>query len=524
MFLLTVTYFYVTIYSNDMSERNILDEIVNRRKSDIEQLGWEFGFDIPETRQRSVHSFLSSKGVILEVKRASPSKGDIAPDLDSAATALSYAKAGAAAISCLTETNYFKGTLGDLMKVCAAVDSFEKESGHSGPAVLRKDFLIDEKEIEIAYRAGADAVLLISRILPIEKMISMAKKCQELGITALVELRLEEDVDKLGEVLKFVDKKYIVCGVNSRDLATFTIDLLTPCKMLKKIRSVLGQDARVIFESGIRTPQSAAFVGSLGFAGMLLGEAAAKNPQVREELVRSFVDSKETANARFWNNFASDNGDRDNCSKTLVKICGLTNKDDAEAAAKLGADFLGFIFWKKSPRAAATSLITNCKLSITNCIKVAVIVDPDDAEAQTAIRLVKEGKLDVIQLHTIACARKFLANPEYRVLPHYAAINISCEEDIKLLDELFDMGEPRVLVDAQTAGKIGGTGKQISPDLVAKVQKKYKLWLAGGVTPENVTEIISTYKPELIDCASGVEAEPGKKDITKLEKLFEVLK
>lgn len=537
MFLLTVTSLYVTIYSNDMSERNILDEIVNRRKNDIEQLGWEFGFDIPETRQRPVHSFLSSKGVILEVKRASPSKGDIAPDLDSAATALSYAKAGAAAISCLTETNYFKGTLGDLMKVCAAVDSFEQESSCTGPAVLRKDFLIDEKEIEIAYRAGADAVLLISRILPTEKMISMAKKCQELGITALVELRLEKDVDKLGEVLKVVDKKYIACGVNSRDLATFTIDLLTPCKMLKKIRSVLGDDARVIFESGIRTPQSAAFVGSLGFAGMLLGEAAAKNPQVREELVRSFVDSKETANARFWNNFASDKGDRDKCkeqeslsqSKGLVKICGLTNLQDAEKSSELGANYLGFIFWNKSPRHATEEVVLQAQ-ALRHGQKgqgqmfVGVIVDPEDAEARTAIRLVKEGKLDVIQLHTIACARKFLANPEYRALPHYAAINISFEEDIKLLDELFDMGEPRVLVDAQTPGKIGGTGKQISPELVAKVQKKYKLWLAGGVTPENVAEITATYNPELIDCASGVEAEPGKKDITKLEKLFEVLK
>jgi len=284
--------------------RNILDEIVERRKDDISKLGWDFGFKIPENRQRPVHPFLNTKGVILEVKRASPSKGDIAPDLDSAATALSYAQAGARAISCLTEANYFKGTLEDLMKVCAAIDSYEKETGTTGPAVLRKDFLIDEKEIEIAYRAGADAVLLISRILPTEKMISMAKKCEELGLTALVELRLDEDVEKLAQVVKVVNPKYIAAGVNSRDLRDFTIDLLTPCKMLNKIRAVLGQDARVIFESGIRTPQSAAFVGSLGFAGMLLGEAAAKDPEVRNDLVKSFVEGEETENAKFWNEYA----------------------------------------------------------------------------------------------------------------------------------------------------------------------------------------------------------------------------
>jgi len=190
-------------------------------------------------------------------------------------------------------------------------------------------------------------------------------------------------------------------------------------------------------------------------------------------------------------------------------------------AAELGADFLGFIFWNKSPRhATETAAREAAALAGNTAYKVAVIVDPDDAEAQTAISLVKEGVLDIIQLHTINCARKFLANPEYRNLPHYAAINISSEEDVKLLDELFDMGEPRVLVDAQSKGKIGGTGKQISPELVALVQKKYKLWLAGGVTPENISQVIKDYTPELVDCASGVESEPGKKDMQKLEKFL----
>ena len=90
---------------------DILTTIVEKRKADIERLGVTFGFTIPEERSRPVHSFLTEKGVILEVKRASPSKGDIAPELESGATARSYAEAGARAISCLTETNYFKGTL-----------------------------------------------------------------------------------------------------------------------------------------------------------------------------------------------------------------------------------------------------------------------------------------------------------------------------------------------------------------------------------------------------------------------------
>ena len=118
---------------------DILTTIVEKRKADIKRLGVTFGFDIPEVRQRPVHPFLKQKGVILEVKRASPSKGDIAPDLNAAETARSYAKAGAAAISCLTETNYFKGTLDDLMAVCEAVPD---------TAVLRKDFLLTAEEVE----------------------------------------------------------------------------------------------------------------------------------------------------------------------------------------------------------------------------------------------------------------------------------------------------------------------------------------------------------------------------------------
>ena len=124
-----------------MAQKNVVAEIVERRKEDIAEKGFTFGFDIPEKRTRPVNPFMQEKGVILEVKRASPSKGDIAPELDSAETAKKYAENGASAISCLTEENYFKGSLQDLINVCNAVPDV---------AVLRKDFLIDEEESDIA--------------------------------------------------------------------------------------------------------------------------------------------------------------------------------------------------------------------------------------------------------------------------------------------------------------------------------------------------------------------------------------
>ena len=483
---------------------DILTTIVEQRKADIERLGVTFGFDIPEKRRRPLHPFLTQKGVILEVKRASPSKGDIAPDLDSAATARSYAKAGASAISCLTETNFFKGSLEDLMKVCKAVDEYESESGCPAPAVLRKDFLINTEEVEIAYRAGADAVLLIARILDDSVIVDMAKAAAAHKMTSLVEVRSDDDIEKLRKVAAEVDSNFIVCGVNSRDLANFKIDLLKPCALLGKIRQVLGNDAHVIFESGIRRPEAARFAGSLGFTGMLLGEAAAKAPELRGELVKSFVEAESDKNAEFWKTFS----ERKTSTETLVKICGLTRAEDVSSADSLGADFVGFIFAAGFGRNVCGEKFERIIPALKNikAKKVAVITDPLSPEAEAAARYVEEGILDCLQLHGISYSdtpARLLA------MPHYFAItekNGSLEEAV---EELFLMGEPRFLQDSKSQA----------------YDTKHKLWLAGGVTPENAAELAERYQPELIDVSGGVEDEPlGIKNKDKMKKLISSLK
>ena len=471
---------------------DILTTIVEKRKADIKRLGVTFGFDIPEVRQRPVHPFLMQKGVILEVKRASPSKGDIAPDLNSAETARSYASAGAAAISCLTETNYFKGTLGDLVTVCKAVPD---------TAVLRKDFLINEEEVEIAYRAGADAVLLIARILDSDMMIKMASVAAAHKMTSLVEVRSEEDIQKLAAVAASVDHEFIVCGVNSRDLATFKIDLLKPCALLNKIRSVLGDDARVIFESGIRTPQAARFAGSLGFTGMLLGEAAAKNPELRSELVKSFLEAETNKNAEFWKAY--------NGAGTKIKICGLTRAEDVLLADSLGAAFVGFIFaagFARNVRGERFEKILP-SLKTVKAKKVAVITDPDSMEAENAARYVEDRILDCLQLHGIPYEK---VPQRFLELPHYFAITEKNGPVEEAAEKLFLMGEPRFLQDSKAQD----------------YDTNHKLWLAGGITPENVAELIQKYKPELIDVSSGIEDadNPGIKNHEKLKKILETKK
>lgn len=546
--------------------RNIIEEIVARRKEDIGRLGWEYGCSIPEKRERGTPvPFIAGKGVVLEVKRASPSKGDIAPGLDAAKTALAYADAGAAAISVLTEQNYFKGNLGDLMAVCRAVDAWAAaEEGRKRIAVLRKDFICAPEEVDVAYRAGADAVLLIVRMLDEATLAAMLMRCGELGLTAFTELRLAEDVEKLAAVKKSLSSLggpaqlcRIVCGVNARDLKDFSIDLLKPASMLSRIRELLGPDCGVIFESGIRTPEAASFAGSLGFTGMLLGEAAARNPGEADKLVSSFTGAKETGASRAWLDYASLLGERraEPCChgdagakvpdsaghpRPLLKICGLTDEEDALESVLAGADFLGFIFCKQSPRNTTADLVrkVRARLVATDdegqdagdsdrggrmpCL-VGVVTDCASEEGRQAIALVQEGTLDFLQLHGDKAIASFHADKGLADLPHYAVVNVSAEADLKKIDELKKLGEPRILIDAKAGNLVGGTGVQVEESLVRKVAAASRLWIAGGITPENVACIVSDYAPELIDVSSGIEAIPGKKDIDKLLALVQAL-
>ncbi|MBR1535399.1 MAG: bifunctional indole-3-glycerol phosphate synthase/phosphoribosylanthranilate isomerase [Treponema sp.] len=497
---------------------DILSKIIEKRKSDIDRLGLSFGCEVPKIRSRALHHFMAEKGLILEVKRASPSKGDIAPALDSYKTAFSYAECGARAISCLTEQNYFKGTLVDLQNVCRAVDDYAKKTGKNPPAVLRKDFLLSADEIELSYRAGADAVLLISRILEKENFLEMAKKVVELGLYALIEVRSDEDLEKLDFVMSHLDKSHFVCGVNSRDLATFKIDLLRPVMMKEKIRSIMenaggksADGAKIIFESGVTSAECAETVGNMGFSGILLGEAAAKNPEMAKTFVDSFNLSKTTKNAAFWEKYASSLAtpaslpDLSRQAFPRVKICGLTRAEDATLADELGAEFLGFIFSDKFPRSVSHENRLEKLLEVLPNLKakkVCVITETESETAKKAIQLVKEGVFDILQFHKIPYEK---IEKELLALPHYFAVSSQKEKENLILK-----GEFRVLLDS----------KERLQD--KKSDFCSESWLAGGINTENFNEIVSVYKPELIDISSGVEKEGeiGIKDKEKLKKIL----
>ena len=492
-----------------MSE-DILAKIVRMRREDISRLGLNFGIEIPEKRRGGHTEFLGNAGAILEVKRASPSKGDIAPDLDPVALATTYAEAHAQAVSVLTEGNFFKGSLRDLIAVADLMERRRKQGLHAC-AVLRKDFLLFEDEIDIAYRCGADAVLLIARILDDDQLVKMAKRAQSFDMQAFVEVREVDDLRKLKVVTEALGEsaaKTIVAGVNSRDLATFHTDPLVPASVRSKL------PAKAVFESGILCPADATYARNLGFTGILVGEAVAKNPPLAKEVVGAFESGSENARGKFWKKFA----ERKAAKKAgpLVKICGITRDEDGKLAAELGADMLGFVF-STTKRLTTEEFVRSFaeKIGPNRPILVGVITDPESVDGKTAIKLAKEGVLDAVQLHGV--------EPKNADFAYYCAARVGEESDFDKVTALRKNGEPRILLDAKVEGIPGGTGKTIPENLLREKAGELPLWLAGGINPENVAGLVSKFSPELIDVSSGVEDAPGIKNSEKLKALFAAL-
>lgn len=191
--------------------------------------------------------------LVAEVKRRSPGAGEIRPGLDPADLARGYAERGASAISVLTDREYFGGSLEDLAAVKAAV---------SVP-VLRKDFTVDPLQVAEARGAGADAILLIVRILDDPLLRELADSAREHGVAALVE------VHDRAELERAVDVGASIIGINNRDLSTFTTDLATTLDLLSHV----PPDTVVVSESGIRTPGDVDRLGARGVDAVLVGES-----------------------------------------------------------------------------------------------------------------------------------------------------------------------------------------------------------------------------------------------------------
>jgi indole-3-glycerol phosphate synthase len=204
--------------------------------------------------------------LIAEVKRASPSAGVIREDFDPVAIAREYERAGADAVSVLTDAPYFQGSLDHLRAVREAV----------ALPVLRKDFLIAPCQIYEARAAGADAVLLIAAALPPARLADLMILATELRMTVLLEVHDADELLRVRSMVGFPHRSYSLLGINNRDLTTFRADVGTTLRL----KELAGADVPVISESGITARGQVKRLAAAGVKGLLVGETLMRSADV----------------------------------------------------------------------------------------------------------------------------------------------------------------------------------------------------------------------------------------------------
>jgi indole-3-glycerol phosphate synthase len=249
---------------------SVLDDILVGVRADLAERQERVSLDaLKERASRAVpaldaHARLAQPGVsvIAEVKRASPSAGELATISDPAALAGQYESGGAAAISVLTESRRFSGSLDDLVSVRSAVDV----------PVLRKDFVVSSYQVWEARAYGADMVLLIVAALEQNALVGLLERIESLGMTALVEVHDEEEARRAG------DAGARVVGVNARNLKTLDVDRDTFARVAPR----LPEQAIKIAESGVRGPHDLLAVAAAGADAVLVGEGLVKQHDPRQ--------------------------------------------------------------------------------------------------------------------------------------------------------------------------------------------------------------------------------------------------
>jgi len=264
---------------NSGKQGNMLDKILANKRLEVKEakelrpvgtLEEEAGrMDPPRSL---IHRITDARGpahrILAEIKRASPSKGVLREDLDPVDWAGRYVRAGAVGLSILTDQKFFKGSLDDISRIREHVDL----------PLLRKDFLIDPYQVVEARASGADAVLLIMRILEDDPFADLLAKVREAGMEALVEVHDEKDLQRaLAQGTRLL-------GINNRDLSRFQVDLAVTRRLMPGIPS----DVVVVSASGIHGPEQVRSLESEGVKAFLVGEAlmTATDP---EEKLRELV-------------------------------------------------------------------------------------------------------------------------------------------------------------------------------------------------------------------------------------------
>jgi indole-3-glycerol phosphate synthase len=229
-----------------------------RDRRDLEELAARARASGPVRGFRAALTAREGIAVIAEIKRASPSKGALAPDLDAAQLARTYEASGAAALSVLTDREFFRGAPADLAAARTA----------TALPVLRKDFTVGPADVLDARSMGADAVLLIAAALSPEEMLELAALADSVGLDALIEVHDEAEAERA------LTGGATLIGVNQRDLFSFDVD---PARALR-VAAMLPAGVVRVAESGIRDGDDVRRLAAAGFDAVLVGEALVTSP------------------------------------------------------------------------------------------------------------------------------------------------------------------------------------------------------------------------------------------------------
>jgi tryptophan synthase beta subunit len=464
--------------------RNVVAEIAERRRADVREEMARLSLDDhlaaaeATTPPRDLVGRLAAPGLhlIAEIKRSSPSAGDIArPGEDIVARARAYEAGGATAISVLCEPHWFGGSVDDLRAVRAAV----------AIPVLAKEFVVEEIQLPHLRAAGADAVLLLAVLHPAKRLARLVDRALEIGLEPLVEVH---DARELTHALA---TRARIIGINNRDLRTLEVDT----ERAIRLRPLVPDDRLVVAESGVRDVATVAAWRASGFDAALVGEA----------LVRA-ADPAAAARALLTaGRVPTDPANR--AATALVKICGITDAEGMLAAVRAGADAIGLNLVPGTPRELAldeaVALARVARSLATRPPRIVAITA--DAEPERLAEIVRAVDPDAIQLSGEEGVE--LAAAAGR--PVWKALKLRDGDDpatvVALARDHLAAGAERILLDAAGGPHPGGTGTRIPTALAAAVAREVPVILAGGLDPANVGAALRDVPAIGVDSASGTE-------------------
>ena len=470
----------------------ILDTIVEATKVRVAQ---EKKVETPEDVKAAALALPSNTGFpfeaalrqqdfnfICEVKKASPSKGIIAEHFPYLDIAKEYEVAGAAAISVLTEPDFFKGDKKYLQEIASTVKI----------PVLRKDFIIDEYQIYQAKVWGASAILLICACLDVPTLTKFRELADSLGLSSLVEAHDEQEVQMA------IDCGARIIGVNNRNLKDFTVDVQNSVRL----RNLVQDDVIFVSESGLETPEDIQVLRDNNIGVALMGETFMRSPNKIEKLAYLYGPTYYTPK---------------------VKMCGISKVETIPAVVEAKPDYMGLVFAPskrqvtvEQAKTLVEALHNQCKAQ-NDTVSIKTVGVFVNETLDNLVTIANEANLDVVQLHGDEDEAFIQSLKEHTNVEVWKAIQIRSAADAEAwIDSSADM----LLFDAYHKDERGGTGDVFDWSCLDTFECPFML--AGGIDSTNVARAIRTVRPYGIDISSGIETN-GVKDDEKITAFTKIV-